>query len=720
MRIYLVICALLASPLGALGAVELEPLKISCRATLNPNNLPAEIFPPQATHLKPEQAADSLLHLASLTRGHRRELTLSQAPVYAFTPDLENRQTEWEPIAKEELESLTGWTLPFGVSYNPTTQRTQFVAIGDPSMIKAIRLRVFESASSEQPTATFDLEHHSDLNDGLAWVAEVEGPQDGLWYDFEYESVPGSKSFSGEPVPATFAAVDPVALWSTATRSRVYFPPRAAGRAPRPDEVGLLQASPLAGLNLRPPTVTLELGLKDLIANDVSEVHQGSATALIESAFFQGLIAPYSMIEFLPVRHHDPTDVYGYTVQTAQGNTEVQELYFHIWGYMPEQLGIDLSIGGPDALIALIEHRHQAGQAVMKDEVIQHTANKPRTYYPSLNVFHFALPDVYRCWSDDLTGCGNVTNLDMGSTFAKLNTQMIINDVVHVGWDGYRFDLMGAIPRDTTQMYVDLLYRLGARVTGEPYGANYVMSLWNTENNVVRGASVWDHKYKREVPEAIKAQAPISQLLAWMGGGSFETWVDNAQDRTAVLETHDGETQAHKFGGNLHMVRYGVGLLLASMGDVALTLSQVFGIQHSKLDNTPLDLSNLSEEQISHMQQVNEMVALRAKLSAFFAWPHLDQDNDIDFVTTSDQSHNFGYLWIKQPAYATIEVPEGQQVVILINNSQYDHEIELPPGQWFFQQASNDPFASQSKTVSGSIATSAFSTVVLTRLPVDD
>lgn len=161
-------------------------------------------------------------------------------------------------------------------------------------------------------------------------------------------------------------------------------------------------------------------------------------------------------------------------------------------------------------------------------------------------------------------------------------------------------------------------------------------------------------------------------------------------------------------------------LLLASMGDVALTLSQVYGIEHSRLDNTPLNLTELSDEQVDHMRRVNDMVKLRGQLSPFFAWPHLDQGSDIAYVSTSDQSHNYGYLWIKRPAYETPEIPDGQEVVVLINNSQYKLSIELPPGEWFLQSESSQPKAARGESLQGAVNTHAFSTSLFTRLPILD
>ncbi|MCB0392040.1 MAG: hypothetical protein KDD58_12160 [Bdellovibrionales bacterium] len=706
MKAVITLIILFISSIHVFAMVPIEDSLNACIESLDPGATPSAVFHPDAEFVKPEQHANIKNHVRQISRAKMRALQLKQESVYKYTNDSAPRQTQWTQQGIEELNQLTGWTVPFGVSYNPTTHTTKFVAIGDPSLVSKINLRFFNDGENLFPARKLELIHLPLVNDGLAWAVEIEGNFEGTWYDFEYQSIPGAISFANEPIPETYSVVDPMALWVTSTRARIYFPPDKTNRP----------LGPFSKLDYRPPTITLEMGLKDIVPADVADSQKGWALTLLESSFAQEMIAPYSMLEFLPVRRHAKTEVFSFDQKKGDDLVRKKAQYFHYWGYMPDLFGIDLSVGGPDALISLIDKLHGQCQAVMKDEVVQHTANKPSGSHPPLNVFHFALKNVYRPWNDDLTGCGNVTNLDWGNTYTKLIVQLIINDILHFGWDGYRFDLMGAIPRDTTQHFADLIHRLRALVTGEPYAANYVMSLWHTERDVLRGASLWDKKKKKAVPLAIKNQAPLSELLKWMGGGSYFTWVDSSRDRTAVLETHDGQTQTHFFNGDLRKVMYGIALQLFSMGDVTLTLSQVLAINHGYLDNTPIDMESLSDNQISHMKTVNHYVRLRRQLNPFFAWPHLDEESNENYVEISNQSQNYGYLWLKKPAYKSIEVDQNQQVVILINNSQYDHNLQLPPGDWVLQAPSPTLIAEKATHVTKAFNVPPFTVTVLTKM----
>ncbi|MEO0336221.1 MAG: hypothetical protein AAF202_07495, partial [Pseudomonadota bacterium] len=252
----LIMLALASAP--AFSMVPIDQVLRECRLALDLDKLPDGFM--EATHLKPEQAADFDLHVASLIRSREREQLLSEQSVYAHTGEQVQRQTQWTPQALAELQNTTGWSEPFGVSYDPATNKTRFLALGDTKMVQGIRLRVFESAEAESPYGVYDLEHQVSLNEGLAWLVELEGPMDGVWYDFEYSSVAKVETSREWPVPEKYKVVDPVAPWSTATRARVYFPPAASSREPRPESIGQqLPSAMSADFTIRPPTITLEL-----------------------------------------------------------------------------------------------------------------------------------------------------------------------------------------------------------------------------------------------------------------------------------------------------------------------------------------------------------------------------------------------------------------------------------------------------------------------------
>lgn len=70
----------------------------------------------------------------------------------------------------------------------------------------------------------------------------------------------------------------------------------------------------------------------------------------------------------------------------------------------------------------------------------------------------------------------------------------------------------------------------------------------------------------------------------------------------------------------------------------------------------------------------------------------------------------------QKPAYKSIEVDQNQQVVILINNSQYDHNLQLPPGDWVLQAPSPTLIAEKATHVTKAFNVPPFTVTVLTKM----
>ncbi len=701
---------LMSAQLRAMAPID--QLDVGCRTLLSQVTLSQPSA--GARFLKPEQAAVA----GTLARRQLRQIErvehLASSPVYGLTSD-QARQYQWPERALHEFRQLLHWEQPFGVFYDPQRDVTQFYALGHPDRVRSIRLRLFDSHVSSPSAGLIEdveLEHLAGVNQGLAWFAERPGQLEGLWYDYLYEAQPGARSDFGELAPNLYPVLDPTALFSAGDRARIYYPPLT------PTE------SPLSRRASAAPIVTLELGLRDLVTADIPRDLRGSALALLESPFLRKLTEPFSALELLPVRNYESLDLFA-----SQSGARPDTLYFHYWGYMPTSLGIALDVGGPEALAYLSQRLAARGQVLIKDEVLQHTANKQGHSQASLNIFHFALPNSYRTDGCDRTGCGNTTNLDWGNHFTKLMLQMVIHDLLVLGWGGHRYDLMGAIPRQTAQELTDLAARHRCLMTGEPYGCPYHDSFWHTEYDTLRNAGLWDHHYRRELRRAIREQQHASEIFKWLGGGSYFTWVDQASDRTAILETHDGETLAHYFAGNLDQVTFATTLQLFSQGDVTLTLSQILGLEHPHLDNTPLDLRSLSEQQYQQAHRVLHFVRIRQQLSGFFAHPYLDPQDPSDYVELSEQGHNSGYIHLKKPAPSVTD-DEGQQVVLVFNNSdnstlprllgfERKKHIHLPPGDWYVAGSSRAGKLHQSRQVlRGKVYLEPFTALWLVKKPL--
>jgi hypothetical protein len=682
---------------SSFGMVPLEQFMTHCETQLVRKRV-VGIIPKGARYIKDEQAPYLSRFFESNIAGQSRERQIERFGPYYFTGPQLPRQAQWPEWALQELKSLTDWEVPFGVSYDEKLDQTTFVALGDPNMIRGIALQVFHDAKDLSPRRTIPLKKLADMNDNLAWKVTLNGKMDGLWYRYHYETIPGLKSDMGEELPEDFFAIDPMAFWSNGTLSRIYFPPtREEGHeseksSPQPDK----------------PLITLELSFRDLTPGDTVSFNHGWARTPRHSRFVQSLLKPFSGIEILPVRLSNSVDIFP---STEGGDADT--VYFHYWGYMPTAAAaIASDLGGPDAVIDFLRKMQLQGKAVLKDEVIQHTANKRNGSDPTLNLLHFAMRNVYRLNGCDLTGCGNTTNLDWGNPFTKLMIQLILQDFI-AGWNGHRYDLMGAIPHETASALVELTLRYRKHVTGEPYGVPFDRSFWNTNHNTIRKASLWDHVYREKLREAIKEQSSIGEIVKRLRGGFLFNWAGFSQDRTAILETHDGKTLLEEFGGRFDQALYATALQLMSQGSVTLGLSQVLGIRHSHLDNTPLDLSELSTQQMNHLQNILEWVNLRKKFNAFFAHPFLDENSPNDYVAFSDLHPNFGWIWLKKAAYSDPDLQSDQQLVVVMNNSMYRQTIKVPRGRWIIQGSTHRQ--SDFHSIEEEITVEAYSVHLLTK-----
>lgn len=210
-------------------------------------------------------------------------------------------------------------------------------------------------------------------------------------------------------------------------------------------------------------------------------------------------------------------------------------------------------IGGPDLLVSFIDWMHEQGKLVIKDEVLQHTANHV------MKQLHWGLKTPY--WTDDITGCGNTVNTSPGSVMAELSLQMTERDLTAMGFDGIREDLFGAVHRETAAKIRDLTLGLGKRIYGEPYGVPYDRSHWTNKEHVVRNAGLWDHDYYNTIRYLVRdaGSAPpgntsrmdtlVSSMRKHSWWGQVKSWLDTPRDGISIIETHDGETLAHFMGG---------------------------------------------------------------------------------------------------------------------------------------------------------------------------
>ncbi|MGE3683204.1 MAG: hypothetical protein AB7G93_15885 [Bdellovibrionales bacterium] len=610
-------------------------------------------------------------------RKHATTQRTANTPLHSLSSEPAPKHYEWPASALEYLKKYTGWPKPFGVAYNARENKTTFTVPADRSLVKGITLRIYRRHTDQVPVAQRELHHEgAEVNGGMAWTIEVEGSWEGLWYDFLYEAVDNQVSDLGESIPSSYRVVDPSAHWVAGDKARVYFPP--------------VRNIPHAGTvdPNRPQSVSmtiLEVNPGDLSFAKIPEDLRGTFGAIGSGQIWQ-LSDPFAAVEVMHLAECAPVEQ---CWDPAAGIRSRRILYFHSWGYMPTFLGAFASaMGGPEAALQMLNRLQNQKKAVIRDIVIQHTANKYDDN-PHLNVWHFALRNVYRRGCEDLTGCGNVMNLDLNAPYTGFVFQTIIRDLLMYGFNGHRYDLFGAVPLETVRKLVELAHSLGAYISGEPYAANYhARGGWNTRHpELPRNAGLWDYRGRLEVRDAFLSHGTFWKVFSWLRGGTLNgtehsTWSNDTWDRTFIVESHDGPTLAQLFGGDLSMVAFATTVQLAAQGDVLMYITQLFGLRHD-LNNTPVDLSNLKFENRRLLEYSLKMVKMREKLRAFFSYPHLTEGKDVhtyahhEAGVSQERTHRAGSMHFTRPAFGDSDY----DLMILFNNAPEPFTLPLPDGE---------------------------------------
>ncbi len=405
---------------------------------------------------------------------------------------------------------------------------------------------------------------------------------------------------------------------------------------------------------------------------DIARVDWGTPRAITESAMAKELIEPVDGVELLPIRNAALAE----SIAPAPNPLT----YVHYWGYMPRDESFSAQKGGPEGIIDLVDWAHSHGKLVIEDDVLQHTANQGADAYTWL------LRDGYAAC--DITGCGNTINSSPGSVPARLMRDRVRRDLSVVKLDGTRFDLFGAIHRDTAQSLTDSIHSLGGEVSGEPYGYPYDQSYWTNRQNPVREAGLWDHDFYRRAREMARGGGVRNELLANIAGLNADrslapTWYSTFGDRTAIVETHDGETLSSYQGGNLKRVALAQALQFSAQGKILIGPGQLVAYRHPYLDNSPVDLFNLSPEQEGFKRFSLSFLKLRRNHRGYFAFKDAAQLREkAEILSATDEQHgtpsnHSAGLLIRGPAPG-FEATDSDPLLMLLNFSDRHVRFRLP------------------------------------------
>ncbi|MEI8347264.1 MAG: hypothetical protein WCG27_07340, partial [Pseudomonadota bacterium] len=441
-----------------------------------------------------------------------RYLRKVQAPYYEYTlQELAKFERQVEEISRGPLypytaeyrERFTGKNGTFGISFDPQDgpQGTTEVRMwGDPSMVRSMEVSFYADPNPQGQTPLV----HADMTfgEGLTWKCRFPGNMEGRWYQFRatFQHQPGKiiTSQYGEPLPQEFFFEDITAytthpLYET---SQVYYPPDPSLRPKAPEIKG--------------PRKIIEIDLSNVRPKDVDSSLWGTMAALVLSPTMRQMIAPFDVIELLPLHQAEMVTA----ISSDPGRTPLGKdvVYLSTWGYMLKGFGISQRKGGVDSLIWGIDQLRLMGKLVYFDHVFQHTKNGDK-------VRQWLMRRPYQ--DCDFTGCGNNLDLREGTTPFLTMMQILYRDLKIIGAAGSRQDLWGAMPEATAIKMRDLVHSWGLRISGEPYGYNG--AFWGLHYNPVRDARLWDHEGRDKLREVALRGGWAEDLRHLITGGSLKS-----------------------------------------------------------------------------------------------------------------------------------------------------------------------------------------------------
>lgn len=207
--------------------------------------------------------------------------------------------------------------------------------------------------------------------------------------------------------------------------------------------------------------IVWEIHIRDFsidVSSGVSEENRGKYKAFTEDTTVNGEGKVASCVNYLKqlgVTHVQLMPTYDYaSVDETNVSTSLSDNYN--WGYDPENFNVpegSYSSNPYDGNVRITEMKemiqalHDAGIKVVMDVVYNHT------YDTADSNFNKIMPDYYYKINDDMSynnqaGCGNATR-SSSAMYRKFMLESVCYWAEEYNLDGFRFDLMGILDRET-------------------------------------------------------------------------------------------------------------------------------------------------------------------------------------------------------------------------------------------------------------------------------
>ncbi len=618
---------------------------------------------------------------------------------------------------------------PLGAIYTPFY--TEFYVWSPVS--RSVELLLYRTAEQDQPEIVFKM----DRQKKGVWYAKIDGNLDGWFYKYRYESY-GSKKEGVDPYARALSLQGKLGAIVDMKKTN-------------PSE---WEKDHYVELDSYVDAIIYEIHVADMTGSPTSGVkNKCSYLGLVEENTHGpgGVTTGFEHIKELGVTHVHILPIYDfYTGDELKKDFEHQ----YNWGYDPYHYMVpegcySSNPSDPRARIyevkKMVQAFHKNGIGVILDMVFPHTYG-----VGELSVFDQAVPYYYYRIGKmgqylNESGCGNTTNSE------RLMMRRYILDAV-VYWseeyhvDGFRFDQMGLIDRETMVLVEKTLRQINPSVIiyGEPWGGWGVQPRFGKSqlldlriavfNDGIRDGirgSVFDPKAKGFVMGSIGREVRIKRGVVGSINYDNKLIVDFASSPEQTINyaaCHDNHTlwdknvlaaKSDKRDWSEEELKsaqkLAAAILLTSQGVPFFHAGQDFCRTKQFNENSynaPISVNALDYERKAQFIDVFEyhkgLINLRKQHPAFRMRTADDIKKHIQFVDTPK----------KMVAFMITDHANNdpwKEILVIYNGDINEQSISLPDGEWNVVVDKENAGLETLYTVSGNIKIPALSAMVMYR-----
>ncbi len=328
-----------------------------------------------------------------------------------------------------------------GAAYSPQETRIKLWA----PTAKDVRLILFEDATHESSRIAPMTRDQNGI-----WSASLKGDLDGKYYLYEI-----THQEPGAAKPTVYRVNDPYARGCSANTGRtlIYDPVKANPEQWNEDQFVRLKSNVdaiLYEVHIRDFSITTNSGVVD--------AHRGKFPGMVEenSSMPNGEQTGLSHLKELGITHVHLLPVFDYAF--GDERQKADEYTWYSWGYDPVLYNTPEGsyATNPDGTTrqrefkAMVQAFHRNNIGVVMDVVYNHTAatgSSPASIFDKVVPGYYYRMDISGKYAN-ATGCGNefASEKPMGRKFIVDSIKYWMTEY-HI--DGFRFDLMGILDRDT-------------------------------------------------------------------------------------------------------------------------------------------------------------------------------------------------------------------------------------------------------------------------------